>query len=182
MIITISGLPGSGKSTIGKMLAARLGYKFYSVGDLRGKMAQERGLTIEELNALGEKERWTDKEADDYQIALASREDNFVIDGRISYHFIPQSFKLFLQVDLDEAARRVFASPRTDEKPAQNVGEVKRSMQERLASDARRYKQYYGITYPDHKAFDLVIDTTDLTPNAILDKILRALQKFNPNP
>ena len=41
MIITISGLPGSGKSTIGKMLAKKLGYKFYSMGDLRGKIEKK---------------------------------------------------------------------------------------------------------------------------------------------
>lgn len=177
MIITISGLPGSGKSTIGKMLAARLGYKFYSIGDLRGKMATDRGMTIEELNALGEKEAWTDKDADEYQIELARREDNFIVDGRISFYFIPQSFKIFLSVDPDEAARRVFNNPRPDEKRPKNVEELKTAMQARLQSDALRYKKYYGITYPDPTAFDLVIDTSNLTPAEILDTILRALPK-----
>ena len=53
MIITISGIPGSGKTTVGRMLAEKLGYKFYSIGDLRGKMAMERGMTIDQLNELG---------------------------------------------------------------------------------------------------------------------------------
>ncbi len=175
MIITISGLPGSGKSTIGKMLAARLGYKFYSVGDLRGKMALERGLTIEELNTLGESEKWTDKEADDYQVALAAREDNFIIDGRISFHFIPQSFKIFLAVDQDVGAKRVFAHPRADEKPASTIEELERAMTARVQSDSMRFEKYYGITYPDPAAFDLVIDTSHLTPGEILDTILQAL-------
>ncbi len=177
MIVTISGLPGSGKSTIGKMLAKKLGYNFYSVGDLRGKMATERGLTIEELNKLGESEQWTDKEADDYQVALAKREDNFIIDGRISFHFIPQSFKIFLTVDTDVGATRVFAHPRTDEKPASTIEELKTAMAARMQSDTLRYKKYYDITYPDPTAFDLVIDTSHLTPEEILEKILTAIKK-----
>ncbi len=179
MLITISGLPGSGKSTIGKMLAKKLGYKFYSVGDLRGKMALERGLTIEELNKLGESEQWTDKEADDYQVALAKREDNFVIDGRISFHFMPQSLKIFLSVDPNVGARRVFSHPRADEKPASNMEELKKAMAARMQSDGLRYKKYYNIVYPDPSAFDLVIDTSHLTPGEILDRIVRALALNN---
>src|SRR3989338_515710 len=136
MIITISGLPGSGKSTIGKMLAEKLGYRFYSIGDLRGKMAMDRGMTIEEFNALGEKEAWTDKEADEYQVALAKREDNFIIDGRVSFYFIPQSFKIFLTVDPDVAAARVFVHTRPDEKQAATVAERKALQAERVSSDA----------------------------------------------
>ena len=64
MIITISGKPGSGKSTVAKIIAAKLGLNKYSIGDLRGKMALDRGITIDELNEVGEKEDFTDKEAD----------------------------------------------------------------------------------------------------------------------
>lgn len=182
MIITISGLPGSGKSTIGKMLAQKLGYKFYSMGDLRGKMAMDRGLTIDELNALGEKEDWTDRQADEYQEKLGKAEDNFIVDGRISFHFIPHSFKVFLDVDLKEAAKRVFANQRPDEAQAKNVEELASRMRARADQDDLRYKKYYGITFRDKKAFDLVIDTTDLTPAEILDRIWQALPKSNPNP
>lgn len=175
MIITISGLPGSGKSTIGKMLAEKLGFHFYSVGDLRGKMATDKGMTIEELNKLGESELWTDKEADDYQIELARREDDFIVDGRISFHFIPQSFKIFLTVDTDIGAERIFTHPRSDEKPASSIEQLKVAMEQRMQSDAMRYKKYYGITYPDPKAFDLVINTSNLIPEQILDKIMNAM-------
>ena len=177
MIITISGLPGSGKSTIGKMLAEKLGYQFYSMGDLRGKMAMERGLTIEELNTLGEQEDWTDKPVDEYQEKLGRTENNFIIDGRISFHFIPHSYKVFLEVDSDMAAKRVFAHRRSDERVVNTVAECKAAMAERMGSDALRYKKYYNLTYPDRSAFDLVIDTTDLAPETIRDQILTTIQK-----
>lgn len=177
MIITISGLPGSGKSTIGKMLAKRLGYKFYSMGDLRGKMAMDRGLTIDELNKLGEKEEWTDRQADEYQEKLGREEDDFVIDGRISFHFIPKSFRIFLEVDIKEAAKRVFKNQRLDEARASSAEELETRMRARARQDDFRYKKYYGITFQDKSKFDLVIDTTNLTPEEIVDRIWQALPK-----
>jgi cytidylate kinase len=45
MIITLSGYPGSGKSTAGKLLAAKLGYNRYSIGDLQRRLAAEHNLT-----------------------------------------------------------------------------------------------------------------------------------------
>ena len=178
MIITISGLPGSGKSTIGKMLAESLGYRFYSMGDLRGKMALERGITIEELNTLGEESDWTDKPVDEYQKKLGCTENNFIIDGRISFHFIPHSFKIFLEVDPDEAARRVFTHRRPDEKVVTTVAECKAAMASRMKSDALRYKKYYHLVYPDRRAFDLVIDTTHLAPTQILDRIMKDMVEW----
>ena len=67
MIISISGVPGSGKTSVAKIIADKLGMNFYSMGNMRGKMALDRGMTIDELNALGEKEAFTDAEVDEYQ-------------------------------------------------------------------------------------------------------------------
>lgn len=172
MIIAISGLPGSGKSTVGRILAKKLGYKFYSMGNLRGKMAMERGLTIDELNKLGEKEVWTDKIVDEYQKELGKQEDNFVIDGRLSFYFIPRAYKIFLTVDSRVAAERVFADPRPDEKKAKNVRELVKSMRKRISDDERRYKKYYKIGFLQKKNYNLIIDTTRLNLKQIVTKIL----------
>src|SRR3989338_9370245 len=129
MIITITGLPGSGKTTLIKQLSEKLGVLWYSVGNLRGKMAEERGMTIDELNTLGETEVFTDKDVDEYQKKLGKSNESFVIDGRLSWHFIPNSFKIFLDVNPDVGARRIFEASqkgeRGDEKKYESVEEVK---------------------------------------------------------
>lgn len=177
MIISISGDPGSGKSTIGKMLASRLNLKHYSVGDLRGKMALERGMTIDELNKLGEKDAFTDKDADDYQRELGKKEDNFIIDGRLSFYFIPHSFKIFLKVDETIAAERIFSAPkRPDEPQYKNVKELLDALKNRVESDKKRYNKYYGIDHTDLKQYDLVVDTTNITPEQVCDRIISELK------
>jgi predicted cytidylate kinase len=178
MIITISGLPGSGKTTVGRIIAKKLGYKFYSIGDLRGRMAMERGLTIDQLNELGMKEAWTDKEVDAYQEELGKKEDNFVIESRLGFYFIPESVKIFLGVDLKKAAERVFRDQRPDEKTKASVAETLESMKKRIQSDKMRYRKYYGIAdFMDRAHYDIVIDTTGLTIKEVVDKIMMKLSE-----
>ena len=180
MIIAIAGVAGSGKSTIAHMLADRLDLPRYSVGALRGKMAIERGITIEELNKLGEQEAFTDTEVDAYQTELGKSGESFVIDGRMSWHCIPHAFKVFLNVDRDEGARRVFSAPkegREDEKSYSSLDELKEALQERNASDQRRYQKYYGVDFLNLKNYDLVIDTTHKTREDICQEILDRIPK-----
>lgn len=176
MRITISGYPGAGKTTIGKLLADRLGYKFYSVGDLRGKMAMDRGMTIDELNKLGEKEFWTDDLADQWQKKIGQTEDNFVIEGRLSFYFIPDSFKLFLTINKTVAAERILKNQRPDEKPVSSVAEMEEVINERLSADKKRYQEYYGLDPSDKKNFDVVLDTTDLNVEQIVEAVLKQIK------
>ena len=177
MIISISGLPGSGKTTVGKLLAKKLGFKFYSIGDLRGRMAMERGLTIDQLNEIGMKEEWTDKEADEYQKKLGEKEDKFVIESRLGFHFIPESVKIFLEVDLKTAAERIFNDPRPDEKKRKSVEKTMEGIKERIENDKTRYKKYYGIEdFMNRSHYDIVIDTTNLEIEQALEKILKMLK------
>ncbi|HIH32505.1 TPA: AAA family ATPase [Candidatus Woesearchaeota archaeon] len=164
MIITISGYPGAGKTTIGKALAKRLGYRFFSVGDLRGLMAKERGSTIDQFNKLGEKESFTDNDADDYQGRLGREQDNMVIESRLGFHFIPDSVKIFMQCSEDVAANRIMndtLTDRSDEFKAKSIDHQKSLIRKRIDSDKKRYGKYYGIDFSDKSQYDLVMDTSE---------------------
>ena len=170
--VAIMGPSGSGKSTIAKILAKKLKLKHYSIGDLRGKIAVKHNLTIDELNKIGEKQRWTDKEADDYQIKL-TKKNNFIIDGRLSFFFIPKSIKIFLDVNLKTGAKRIFkAGKRPDEKKYKNVDDVLKETINRIKSDKKRYKKYYNINPYLKKHYDLFLDTSKLNIKQVVEKVL----------
>lgn len=183
MIVTITGMPGSGKTTIGRALARKLGCKFLSIGTLRGEMAQQRGMTIDELNRLGEQQRWTDEEVDTLQQRLGMLNSDLVVDGWVSYHFIPHSFKVWLDVDPDEAARRVYADQRPDEPHHERVEDVGRMLTQRFEHSVKRYRHHYGIELTPDEGFDLRLDTTHLAPDQAVERIVEALgPKIQRNP
>jgi CMP/dCMP kinase len=163
MKITISGMPGSGKTSVGKALAEKFGLEFLSIGDLRGKMAMDRGITIEELNKIGETEAWTDKEADDFQKEYGAAHNNFIVEGRLAFYFIPDSIKIFLDADLRIAAERVWKDPRPDEKKRASAEDEMKAMAGRIESDKKRYLKYYGIDPYDQKQFDIAVNTTNIS-------------------
>jgi cytidylate kinase len=176
MIITICGPAGSGKSSASIELAKRLGYNHYSMGDLRRKMAAERDITIAELNKLGETEDFTDTEVDKFQENLGKTEDNFVVDGRTSWYFIPQSIKIHLDADVDIRAKREIENSKLSEK-FQTIEDAKKGVIERDKSDVLRYMKYYDLDVWERSNFDLIIDTTELSVEQTVNKIIKYLKE-----
>lgn len=112
-----------------------------------------------------------DREIDDRQIRLGKVRDNFIIDGRLAFHFIPHSIKIFLAVEPLEAARRIFEdenrtglveSHASLEHAAENIS-IRRK------SEEDRYQKYYGVDIYDFSSYDLVIDTTEKTPDQVFE-------------
>ncbi|MDI6738092.1 MAG: (d)CMP kinase [Nanoarchaeota archaeon] len=173
MQISICGTPGSGKSTVAKIIAEKLKYKYYSVGALRRQMAKKRGLAIYEFNQLKED---TDTEFDNNQQKIGEKEDNFVIEGRLSFHFVPNSLKFFFKADLKKAAERVFKEPRSSEKKYKNVDEVLKEMKKRMNGDKKRYKERYNLDPYNERQFDCVIDTTNISVEEVVDKVMKTIR------
>lgn len=184
MIVSISGQPGSGKSTVAKKLAKEFGLQRYYIGGIRRQMAKERGLTLQEFNRLGEKEDFTDKEVDQYQKKLGQTEDNFVIEGRTSCLFIPNSIKIFLEVDEKVGAERIFdhlkdkSAERNEGRNLDSVKDVLRSNQARMKSDKARYLKWYQQDPFDRSHYDCIIDTTDLSMEEEYQAVKACIQDY----
>jgi cytidylate kinase len=178
MKITVSGIVGSGKSTVSKMLAERLGYDYFSVGGIMRQMAIERRVHLKELTEEAKTDGGLiDKELDERQIEIGKEKDDFVMDSRLGFHFIPNSFKVFLYVSEEEGARRIFSAARGEESYS-DFSEALSNMKKRISSEKQRYRQYYKIDFPEGCNFDLRIDTTNVTPEAVVENIVCSLQNF----
>lgn len=176
-LITISGALGSGKSTIMKLLAGKLGYETYSTGAAQREIARRYGVTTLELNHMADKNPAIDKEIDGVFQSLAESGKKYVVDSRLAFFFLPHSFKIKLNVAPDEAARRVFNDTnRTSEVTCANESDMKQILMQRRASEVARFKATYNVDIDQESNFDLVIDTTDKTPDEICDLIIGALK------
>jgi len=181
MIISLSGKPGSGKSTVAKKLATVLGYDRYYIGGMRREMARQKGMTLAEYNNWGEKSNRTDKEFDEYIKKLGQTKDDFIIEGRTAFHFIPNSLKIFLDVDPKTGAKRIWQAIKRNSQPNRNEDkclksyeDVLVSIKDRIKSDIYRYNKFYGLDILDKKNYDFFLDTPNLNP----EEEYQAVYKF----
>lgn len=178
MIISFSGAAGSGKSTIAEKLAKDLNWPRYYIGGIRRLKAAEKGLTLAEYNKIGEENFSTDEEVDNYQKELGEKEDNFIIEGRTSWFFIPHSLKIYLDVSSNEGAKRVYSqieknkeNSRNEDNNLESLEDVYKSMLKRKESDRKRYEKYYHFDVNDLKHYDFILDTTGLSVNEVYNRV-----------
>jgi len=185
-IITISGTPGSGKSTIAQLLAEKLKANRIYVGAIRRELAREKGMTLAELNQYALTHPETDVDIDQ-KIAQEAREtaqaNIVIVEGRTQFYFLPESFKIYIKCDLNEGAKRIWQQiqneadlKKRNEAAAKSLVELKKSIGERIISDKKRYKKYYNLDHTDESHYDLVVDTTKITPTQATRQILKALK------
>ncbi len=180
-IITIAGKLGSGKSSTAKMVAHMLNFKHFSSGDFLRQVAVDRGLSIKELMIAAETDPQIDHDIDQV-LRDKANEDHMVIDSRLAFHWIPESFKVYLEIDPNIAAKRMFFDLETNESRQQsehtvNMEQMKQEMIERHESDIKRYEALYGINHTDHNHFDLVINT-GLAENNLETVVKNIVQAF----
>ncbi len=173
MRITISGKAGAGKSTVAKLLSEKLNLKHYSIGDLMRAMANEKGITLLELNKFAEADKSIDFALDEKLKELGKTKDNFVVDGRLTAFFIPDAdVRVFLETDDRVRAERILRDKREHEK-SKDIDEMVEKIKKREESEKKRYRQYYGVDYADKKLYNLIIDTTNLVPSEVVEKIVK---------
>lgn len=162
-IITIAGRPGSGKSSTARRLALQLGYQHFSSGDLFRALANELGVDVLQANLSAEENAEIDHKVDGRLQEIGQHDDKLVIDSRTAWHWIPGSFKVFLDLDLQVAAERILhekdKARMQNEHVHEDVEEYARLLQRRLDSETRRYQTLYKIDPYDMTNYDLVIDT-----------------------
>lgn len=172
--ITLSGLPGTGKTTVARLLEQRLGLRYVYSGEIFRKLAKKHEMSLEEFGRYCESHREVDEELDRYQLEVL-RKGNVIVEGRISgwlayKHHIP-AVKILLHAEIAVRAGRIVKREKGDIK--QREEEILR----REKSEATRYKNYYGIDVRDTSIYDLIINTGDKTPEEILEIIIRHLRQ-----
>lgn len=136
------------------------------------QMAAERGMSVLELSRDAEDDPEVDFEIDRRTTKLGEERRGFVMDSRLAWNFIPHSLKVFLDVDIDEAVRRIFGAGRSSETENIDLAATRAGTVERQASEAKRYEAYYGIDYLEPSHYDVVVDTTGMTVEEVADEIV----------
>ncbi len=173
MRITISGLPGSGTTTVAKLLSKELSIEAISAGEMFRAIAQEKNLPLGQFSKLAEDDDNFDRQIDKKQGEEAMKRENVIVEGRLSGFFVPQAdLKILLKAPIEVRARRVAGR----EKIAYE--EALSAMESREQSERTRYEHYYGIQLDDLSIYDLVIDSSRWRENDIVKLILAAKERL----
>jgi cytidylate kinase len=170
MIITVSGAPGTGTTSLSRSLAAELGLRWINSGEIFRRIAEKKNVNMRELNRLAEKGPEIDYLIDDAQKALATREGGGIFEGRLSGHLLAADLKVALKADIRVRAGRI---ARRESKLLEDALRETRAREE---SEARRYKMYYNIDIHDLSIYDLVVDTGRFDESETFSIVLAAVR------
>jgi predicted cytidylate kinase len=177
MRITISGPPGSGKTTACRLVAERLHLEVVISGDIFRQLAKESLMSLSDFGSMCECDPDVDRRLDQRMVEIARSRDDVLLEGRLTAYMLTRhgipAFRVYMGADLDVRSARV--AEREGGSPTQR----KREIVEREECEARRYLTYYDIDINDRNIYDLVIDTTNKTPEQVADIICNAAVKHN---
>ena len=177
MNITMTGNLGSGKTSVCKELK-EMGYEIISAGGLFRQLAEERGMTVVEFNKLAETDKSIDKLIDDRSTRLGRELSDAVFDSRLAWHFVEESFKVFLMTDVMESAKRVYNDTERSAESYASVTEAAEALTKRTNLEKERFKALYDVDYYNKNNYDLIIESTKATPRQIAEEIVRYYEEF----
>jgi CMP/dCMP kinase len=172
--IVVNGDLGSGKSTVSKAIAQRLGIRRVSVGDLYRSIAQERGMSALELNLHSEIDNDVDAYIDQLQADIATTHEQLVVDSRLAWFFFSDAFKVHLITDPAVAAERVLARPGDEVETYSSAQEAQQSLHRRSESERVRFLRKYGADKARLRNYDIIVDTTRAGADEAADEIVHA--------
>lgn len=175
MVITISGTPGSGKSTIGRLLAKRLKYPYVNAGQVFRDAAAKRSMELAAFAAHVAAHPSLDAELDRALVAKARARKNLILEGRLAGWMTKRAkipaFRLWI------TAREATRVDRLMEREGGTRAATLRALKKRANGERARYQKEYGIDLADTSPYDMIITTDTMTPTRIVALILSALKK-----
>lgn len=167
--IAISGKSGCGNTTVSRLAAEALGLRF--INFTFRNLAEERGLTLEDLLGLAARDDSWDKELDTRQTALARAEGGCVLGSRLAIWMLKEAdLTVYLRASSETRARRIMR------REGGSLEAVAAFTKERDRQDRERYLRIYNIDNDDYAFAGLIIDTDALAPTQIVERIVEKVR------
>jgi cytidylate kinase len=175
-IISITGDLGSGKSTVSNLLQERLHYDYIYTGKIQREIANRYNMSTLELNKYAETHPEIDEEIDATFKSL-NNSSCLIVDSRLAWFFIPKSFKVYLKTDIAVSADRIAGDKHRKNEKYLSREDAVRNILARKESENKRYMDLYNADCSDFSNFDLIIDTSFLSPEEVAEKIIQEYNK-----
>lgn len=181
MMITITGSPCSGKSTVARVFTEKYNFESMSTGKILRQMAQENGMDIVEFQKVLNNDKSIDLKIEDMQreIGRTRIQDDLLLDSRLGWFCVPDSFKVYVTIPDHEMARRFLAdTEREGDIKVETEEDALKALNYRRNQEVERYKKTYGIDLTDANNYDLVVENYRRTPEETAEIIYSEYKKY----
>jgi CMP/dCMP kinase len=181
LLIAVAGQIGSGKTEVCNEIGRRTDWKIVSAGVILRRMAAEKGMSILEFNEYAKAHKEIDHDIDSYLAGLDHSPEPLIVDSRLAWHFLPNSYKAYLVVEPMIGAQRVYSASRRGENHTSPEAAVADNA-ERQRLEQERFFSLYSVNAGNWRNYDLVIDTTHASPGEVADVIMKRAADGAPGP
>jgi cytidylate kinase len=185
-IITLSGKPGSGKSSTADRVAEILGYTRHSSGDMVRNVLKRNSMTLEQYNNKAEDDHDLDDQIDE-ELRTLRDQDDIVVDSRLGFYWLPESFKVYLDLDIEVATAHIYKDMSSNPGRGDTEGSdtslsgVAREVAGRMIAEQQRFRMLYGVDPYDKSHFDLIIDTSRHNPHSVAVAVFDSYKQWLKN-
>ena len=156
-MVTISGPPGSGTSTLVSKIAESRGWSSLNGGDVFREEAKSRGISVEELSSEAKGDLDVDRSLDSHlQTRMSSPDSPEIVESRLSGWWAHKNnlkcLRVWIDVSEEERARRI------QKREGGDFEDCLQKSHKRQKDDMERYSVLYGIDLDDMSPYNLVID------------------------
>ncbi|AEH61057.1 cytidylate kinase [Methanosalsum zhilinae DSM 4017] len=173
MLLTVSGLPGSGTTTVSRILSEYYNIRLVSAGEVFRALAREKNMSLEEFGSLAENDPSIDSMIDERQKEIATSENNIILEGRLAGHMAEMAFRIWIKAPMEVRVERIAKRESMDFDQVFNETKI------REASESLRYRDFYGIDINDLSIYDIVVDSKNWIPREIADILILAIDSYN---
>lgn len=183
IVVCISGMAGTGKSTLAKKLAEKYGLRYYSGGDALKELAANEGYdsssrgwweSPEGLRFLEKREHNHDfDKAVDDKLLECAQQGQVLLDSWTMPWLLKTGFKIWLIASVEKRAERIAERDKLSPKEALKM------LKEKEARTKSIYKKLYGFTLgEDFDPFNLVLDTDNLNAEEVFQTLCRVMDNI----
>jgi cytidylate kinase len=140
-------------------------------------------LTLAQYNERAKNDHALDDHVDDMLLALRDKSD-IIVDSRLGFYWIPESFKVYLDLDMDVATVRIYKDA-VSNRARSSAGEgtasltdVTNQVRSRMESERVRFRSLYHVDPYSLTHFDLIIDTSRHSPQTVALTVFDAYKRW----
>ncbi|WP_265111500.1 (d)CMP kinase [Halosolutus halophilus] len=175
LFVTVSGPPGCGATTLCERLSDAMGCPYVSGGDIFRELADDRGVSLNQLTAQADSSDEIDRALDSRLQSIAEQwgasSKPFILESRLAGWLAGDRADLRIWLDAPEDVRLERINDRVETEAEMRVREV---------SEAGRYQSYYDIDVTDREFYDLHLNTARWSKAGVFTLVRAAIEEYDP--